>query len=91
MKKDLNTVARSQAKMYGGPGAWPEVHEFTMTFVRKIDNTDYFKKNRDRAAKAEATRQANWDKVREREQAKLVERLREQLKCEEELLRTGRV
>lgn len=62
----------------GGP--WPEVFEFEVTFIQKIDHSARFEKNRARAHKAEATRQANVGKVRQEEVQQEIERLERQLK-----------
>ncbi len=78
MKRDLNAIARS---LLGGP--YPEVHEFQTALVRKIDHTEEFKKNRERAEKAEATRQRNANKYRAKEVEDRVKHLRAELEAEE--------
>lgn len=88
MNKHLNAVARSQARarVWGEPGEWPFLCEFRMEYVTSHDHSEQFVKNKERAEKAEATRRANFGKVREKEQVERVERLREQLKREEDQL-----
>ncbi len=81
MKRDLNAIARS---MPGGP--YPEVYEFQTTLVRKIDHTEEFKKNRERAEKAEATRRRNVNVYRAQEVEQRVVSLKWQLEAEEKRL-----
>lgn len=76
LDKHLLQVARSCRD--GVP--WPEVVEVDVVVARMIDHSERFQKNRERAAKAEATRRANFNKVREREAQEEIERLEQQLK-----------
>jgi hypothetical protein len=80
LDKHLLAVARECPN--GGP--WPEVMEFRVTHARTVDHSARFEKNRERALKAEATRQANWNKVRQTDAQREIERLEAQLKYAKE-------
>jgi hypothetical protein len=58
--------------------------EVEVSVVRSISHGDRFQKNRDRAEKAEATRQARWREVRKQEAECEIARLEQQLKWAKE-------
>lgn len=62
----------------GGP--WPFIVEVEVTIARSILHDERFQKNRDRALKAEATRQANWGKIRRNDALDHVMMLERQLR-----------
>jgi len=86
LNKHLNMIANLQSNRYGGPGPWPEVHEFEMEFIKKIDHSEQFKKNRERAAKAMETRQKNANVHRARDAEARVKDLEWQLEQERKRL-----
>ena len=84
MKRDLSKVANAYVHLGYKNAKYPEVLVFTMTWSQTIDQSEHLKKNRERAEKAERTREANAAK-RQVEHAQLaVERARKELEWREQ-------
>ena len=62
----------------GGP--WPFVVEIEVKIVSAIVTDERFRKNRERALKAETTRQTNWNKIVQRNARQEIDRLEDQLR-----------
>jgi hypothetical protein len=84
-KKDMSKVVNGYVSSHRlQPVKYPEIHVYTMTFERSVDQTEKFKKNRERAEKAARTREANHYARMAEDAQKAVERAQKDLEFRKE-------